>query len=260
MLSFTLFGFPVRVHATFLILLLFILDSGLSGAAIALWTLAIFVSVVLHELGHAAAVRRFHGYVDGITIYALGGVTVWAELDRPIRGWRRFLVAAAGSGVGLFAGLGLYLFVEVGGLGEMGTRIVRSPWNVALVAADQLGEYLIFFVGAFIWVSVVWGLVNWLPIGGLDGSKMLREVLIKVFGPSGDLQARIIGVVVALAAAWWFWNLGSTIAPLVFIMFAVADVIGYRRRSTIEVPVPPAGQVESESESAPGAVEDDRPE
>lgn len=258
MLSFSLFGFPVRVHATFLILLLFILDSGLSGAAIALWTLAIFLSVVLHELGHAEAVRRFDGYVEGITIYALGGVTVWAELERPIRGWRRFVVAAAGSGVGLLVGLGLYFVVQVGALGDIGARIIRSPWNVALLAADQLGEYLIFFVGAFIWVSVVWGLVNWLPIGGLDGSKMLREVLVKVVGPSGDLLARILGVVVALAAAWWFWNLGSTIAPLIFIMFAVADLIGYRGRTrTIAVPQEAAG---TDPEPIPERTDDERPD
>ena len=224
------FGFPVNIHLTFLIVLLFVIDSGLSGIGIALWTLAIFLSVVLHELGHAAAVRRFRGHVDAITIYALGGVTVWRELDVPIRGWRRFVVAAAGSGVGLFAGLGLYLFVAVGGLGARGALFIPSPWSRDFFFADLRGEYLIFFAGGFIWVSVVWGLVNWVPIGGLDGSRMLREILIKVLGPKGDLHARIIGVVFAFAAAYWFWQRGSTFVALILIMFAVTDLSGYRAR------------------------------
>ena len=223
-----MFGFPVRIHFSFLLLMVLFIDSGLSVASIVLWAAAILVSVILHELGHAATVRRLGGRVEGITIYALGGATTWTEGSKPLAGWRHFVIAAAGSAVGLFMGMGLYLFVRLGGMGEVAKLIIDSPWRIYLRGADVYGEYLVFFVGAFIWVSVVWGLVNWLPIGGLDGSKMLRVVLVRLLGPSGDLHSRIIGLIVGIAAAVWFWQRGLALAALLVLVFAGSDLLSYR--------------------------------
>ena len=224
-----MFGFPFEIHATFLILLIFIFDSGLSMLAVALWTVAVLISVVLHELGHAVTVRRFRGNVEGIRIYALGGVTIWTERGTLIEGWRRFLVAASGSGVGLAIGLVLYGLVELGALGASGRSFIHAPWAVDLFNADFQGEYVVFFVGAFIWVSVVWGLVNWLPIGGLDGSRMLRVVMMGILGSWGDLPSRIIGLVVAFGASYWLYQRGSLIGPVILIMFALSDLAAYQR-------------------------------
>ena len=236
MLRFRVLGFPVHIHLSFLLLLVFFIYADWSPAAVGLWTAAILASVLLHELGHAATVRRFGGHVEAITIYALGGATLWREKDKPIRGWRSFMVSAAGSGVGLFAGLGLYLLTALGGLGNTARQLIETPWRVYLGTADRIGEYLVFAVGAFIWVSVVWGLVNWLPIGGLDGSKMLREVLIKLLGPSGDLHARIIGLIVGVAAAVWLWQRDLRIGAVLVLAFAGSDLFYYRRKR------PPAAQ------------------
>ena len=232
MLHFRVFGFPVHIHLSFLLLLVLFIDSGLSTAAVVLWTLSILVSVMLHELGHAATVRRFGGHVEGISIYALGGATSWRQRGAPLRGWKHFVIAAAGSGVGLFAGIGLYLLVQLGGMGEAAKLIIDKPWRVHLRSADLSGEYLVFLVGAFIWVSVVWGLINWLPVGGLDGSKMLRVVLLRLLGPSGDLHSRIIGLIVGVAAAVWFWQRGLVLAAILFLVFAGSDMVSYRRPGT----------------------------
>ena len=228
-MRFRLFGFPVHIHVSFLLVLVILFDTRLGMIAVLLWTLAVLVSVVLHELGHAATVRRLGGHVEGITIYALGGATYWRERGTSLGGWRLFVIAASGSAVGLFAGLGLYLYVRLGGLGRFAELAIESPWRIHLAAAERYGEYLVFFVGAFIWVSVVWGLVNWLPIGGLDGSKMLRAVLMKVLGPSGDLHSRIIGMIVGGAVAVWAWRRGLVIAAVLAVVFAGADLVAYRR-------------------------------
>ena len=233
MLRFRAFGFPIQIHVSFLLLLVLFLDSGFSAIAMGLWTVAILISVVLHELGHAAAVRRLGGHVDRITIYALGGATLWRDREPGLPHWKHFVIAAAGSGVGLFAGMGIYLFVRMGGMGETARLVVQSPWNVHLLPADIYGDYPVFFVGAFVWVSVVWGLFNWIPIGGLDGSKMLRAVLLKVLGPSGDLHSRIIGMVVGGAAALWLWQRGARLGAMLVVVFAASDLLSYRRfRST----------------------------
>lgn len=237
------FGFPVQIHLSFLLLVVFFIWGDWSAVAVGLWTVTILASVLLHELGHAVAVRGFGGRVEAITIYALGGATLWREVDKPIRGWRSFLVSAAGSGAGLLIGLGLYLLVAVGGLGVAAQRIVASPWRIYFGTAEQSGEYLALAAGAFIWVSVVWGLVNWLPIGGLDGSKMLREILIKLLGPSGDLHSRVIGFIVGAAVAVWLWQRGLRFATVIVLVFAASDLFNYRRGRPPRPrpPAPPPG-------------------
>ena len=241
MLRLRVFVFQVQIHRSFLLLVVFFIWGDWSAVAVGLWTAAILVSVLLHELGHAVTVRRFGGRVEAITIYALGGATLWREVDKPIRGWRSFLVSAAGSGAGLLVGLGLYLLTAVGGLGRAARVIVESPWRIYLGTADLAGEYVALAAGAFIWVSVVWGLVNWLPIGGLDGSKMLRVILIKLLGPSGDLHSRIIGFIVGAAAAVWLWQRGLRFATVIVLVFAASDLFNYRRgRPPKPKPRPPA--------------------
>ncbi len=231
-LRFRAFGFPIHIHFSFLLLLALFLDSGFSMTAMLLWTAAILVSVLLHELGHAATVRRFGGHVERITIYALGGATLWREGGTGLRSWKHFVVAAAGSGVGLLVGLGTYLFVRIGGIGDTGRLVVDSPWRIHLFAADVSGAYLAFFIGAFISVSVVWGLFNWIPIGGLDGSKMLRVVLIKFLGPGGDLHSRIIGMAIGVAAAVWLWQRGARLGAVIVVVFSASDLLAYRRRAS----------------------------
>jgi Zn-dependent protease len=238
-LKFNLFGFPVEIHVTFLFIVVFLIDLNFSALGLAVFVLAIGVSVVVHELGHAVFVRRFGGFVQGIRIYALGGVTLWAERDVPIRGWRRFVVAAAGSGVGLVAGLVLFGLVEAGALGSRARLLIISPVSMALGQADQAGDLLTVFAGVFIWASVFWGLVNWLPIGGLDGSKMLQVVLIRILGPIGDLHARIIGLLVALGVGYWAYQQGYLFAPIIFIMFSLSDLAAYRRRPPPHTYYPP---------------------
>ncbi len=217
-----LFGFDVEIQLTFLILVIFVIDSGLSGVAIGLWVAAAFLSVLIHELGHAFTARAFGGQVAGITIHALGGVTMWRETKK-MSGFKRFLVAAAGSGTGLIIAAGLFLLVKAGVFGRFADLLIETPWRIFLGDMDRLGEYGLFFLGTFIWVSVVWGLVNWLPIGGLDGSRMLSEMLVKFLGPRGAFHAAVIGIIFAVVAAIWFFQRGFLFAPILFLLFAFND-------------------------------------
>jgi anhydro-N-acetylmuramic acid kinase len=80
MLHFTLFGFPIRIHW------LFWLNSALLGGAfsartpsemqgVAVWIAMVFLSILIHELGHALVMRRFgQRYDDGGRIARSGTV------------------------------------------------------------------------------------------------------------------------------------------------------------------------------------------
>jgi Zn-dependent protease len=68
----TMFGFPVEINISFLLLLGLVLVAfgGLFGLAIVLLT---FGSVVLHELGHALVARKLGVHVSGIELSFFGG-------------------------------------------------------------------------------------------------------------------------------------------------------------------------------------------
>lgn len=77
MLTFRLFRSPIQIHWSFLVVLIFALDSDLPATAMILWLLAVLVSILIHELGHAFAARRHGGRVQSVMIYAMGGLTTW---------------------------------------------------------------------------------------------------------------------------------------------------------------------------------------
>src|SRR2546427_1370362 len=107
-----IFGVEIRIHLTFLFLLVFVwlTDSASHrpvnpGRGLALVGI-IFVSVLLHELGHALA--SMHGGVaaKSIILLPIGGVTLLDETQRPVESgaltWKRDIrIALAGPLVNL---------------------------------------------------------------------------------------------------------------------------------------------------------------
>jgi len=105
---------PIRIHWSWMAVLLIVVGilsqiyAGIAPGAGA-WIMAasagllLCVSVVLHELGHALAARRYHFTVRSITLFAVGGVAeIDAENTNPIQ---ELLVAVAGPLVSLLLAL-----------------------------------------------------------------------------------------------------------------------------------------------------------
>jgi len=170
-LRFRLGPFPVVVEPTFWLLSLF-LASGLSWLSLA-WAAIVFASVLVHELGHAVAARRF-GSPASIRLYALGGLTSYRQL--PSRK-QRILVSLAGPGAGFVLGLlvlALHLLLPP-----------ARPWALSVT------------VRALLWVNFGWGVVNLLPVPPLDGGQVFAESV----GPKHKLLAAQVGAVVGTLAA-----------------------------------------------------------
>src|SRR5580700_5157223 len=119
-----LFGIEIRMHLTFLFLLVFVwsTEAATQDASAAMHALAlvgiIFGSVVLHELGHALVARGSGVPAKGIILLPIGGITILDEanvIPDPVNGWKRDIrIAVAGPLVNLFiAGLSAFILITV---------------------------------------------------------------------------------------------------------------------------------------------------
>ncbi len=190
-------GIPIRVHWTFLILLLWIGASGAkqggtlaSGVTSASFVLAIFLCVVLHELGHALVARGYGVRTRDITLLPIGGV---ASLERiPEKPSQELAVAVAGPLVN----------VVIAALIVLLTGLAWRESLVALLAVDSpsfhLGHFLASLAALNIWLVVF----NLIPAFPMDGGRILRALLAMRLGRTRATRiAAAIGQGVAIVFA-----------------------------------------------------------
>jgi hypothetical protein len=179
--NFRLGSIPIRVRPEFFILAIWGALNGSLELGL-LWVAIVFVSVLGHELGHALAMRLF-GYAPSIELHGLGGRTLWPNGARPSEK-QRLLVTLAGPGIELVAGIAVYY-----GL----LNVTLSP--LAAWARDQ-----------FVWVNIVWAMVNLAPILPWDGGLVLDSGLALITGKSRARGVGLISVIcgaVAIGAAFY---------------------------------------------------------
>lgn len=174
----TVFGIPVRLHWSFLglvgtYLAFRVWTSGLVAGAYALvLAVALFTTVVLHELGHATAARAYGIRTAHITLYPFGGV---AAITRPPRSpSEELVIALAGSAV-----------------------------NFALLFAS--GMLWLFFGGQALLtlaaINLVMGVFNLIPAFPMDGGRVLRALLTR---PLGHYRASLVSIRIGQGFAWVF--------------------------------------------------------
>lgn len=208
MLRFSLFGIPVGVHLTFLFVAL-LGPRGGGWVDIAIWTGAAFVSILLHEMGHALTARAYDARGVNVTLYGLGGLTSYSHGSAGMTPGRSFIISAAGSFVGIVIG-GLFWLLERNGMFS-GTS-----------AEVQL------FVDSIIFTALLWGVLNWIPIVPLDGGHMVESLAAMVNEEKAPLIGQIVtwiavAVVVPLALVT-----GRQFAAIIVVLFAIAGVREYR--------------------------------
>jgi Zn-dependent protease len=131
-------------------------DSSYWAAAI-LTTVFFFGSVLAHELSHAIVAQRRGQRVDGITLWALGGVAMLKDEARDAKS--ELLVAAAGPAMSIALG---------GGFIGLGFALD------AVTASGSLLPAIAFYLGV---VNLVLAVFNLLPGAPLDGGRILSGAL-----------------------------------------------------------------------------------
>ncbi len=214
-LQFSFAGIPIRVHPMFwVIALLFGLGSG-GLLALLIWVPAVFVSILIHELGHALVMRRF-GQSSSVVLYHGGGLTVpeqiwWGgrSLAVPLSPGQEILISLAGPFTGFFF-TAVLLAASVAGGGTAALTFLFGVLPFPVVSLPVGGAILNAIVSTLIWINVFWGLVNLLPVFPLDGGQAARYLLLKLDPLNGvDRSLRIsliTGVLMAVVSLVFFQN------------------------------------------------------
>lgn len=208
MVRFKLLGIPVGVHLTFL--LIAVIGPTDTVSSMVLWVVAAFTAIMLHEFGHALTARAFGAEGINVALYALGGVTSFTTRE-PLSHGRSFLISAAGSGVGIVAGLVLI------GLGHL--DVARS-WPI------EVREFREFFV----FIALVWGILNWIPIVPLDGGHMAQHLFAMVNEPLAPLMAQVVTWITVAIIVPVALIKGVSMAAVIVVVFAFMGYQEYRRQ------------------------------
>jgi Zn-dependent protease len=199
-----LFGFEIRVHVSWAIILAVIAVTAATRVAevapgigsVGSWAVgaviaaAFLLSALAHELGHAVAARRV-GLTGGpVVVYFFGGAaTTRLETSRPRD---EITVALAGPLVSLAAG---GVLVVVAGFGELaGGGALQAIGRVAFVIAV---------------LNLLLGTVNLLPAFPLDGGRIVRGL---AWARTGD-PARAL-------------RIAASTGRYVGILFATLGIVG----------------------------------
>lgn len=200
-LRFRLLGFPCVVGGLFWVGCVLLsgiqLDGPESLKLLLIWVACVFVSILLHELGHAVMARRFGSRVQLVKLTMMGG---YCQYDREPPTYPQRILVNLGGIMAQFA---------LAGLLKLGDQLIQLP--------DRLLDVSIYLRAAYeflLFINIFWAVFNLLPVLPLDGGNVLRNVLLVRRVKQAEIKARWTGVVVAsLFALLCFAFATGTVPP-----------------------------------------------
>ena len=236
-LRFSIAGIPVTVHPLFWLIALLLGSSG-DILLVPIWVAVIFVSILVHELGHALAFRRY-GQRSQIVLHFAGGLTIpepvyWGSgyANVSLTPNQHIFVSLAGPGAGfLLAGLVIAVVTALGGsvITTWLFGFIPLPLNARLPFG---GQVLAVVVTMLLWVNIFWGLINLVPVFPLDGGHVSRNVLLQADPVDGVRKSLWISVIAGgLVAVAGFILLRSLFMALMFGLLAFQSYQALRYRA-----------------------------
>lgn len=205
-LRFSLFGIPVRVAPWFWLMAAILGWELLSVDAVlfVLWILVVFLSILVHEFGHALTAQAF-SYQPHILLYQFGGLAMY----QPYRDYttaRQMLITAAGPGAG-FALYGVVWLIAWG--------LVRQGIGIDF--------HLEFLLSQLLYVNLWWSILNLAPVLPLDGGRLCQSVLIHFRPRDGVRLALMVSIATAAAIAAYFFLQDVTFTAVFFALLAAGS-------------------------------------
>jgi Zn-dependent protease len=195
---------PIRIHVTFLLLLAFLgfqyFGSRSQSLAGILLIGALFLCVILHELGHAIVARRYGIRTLSITLYPIGGVAALEEMPRPRH---ELWIALAGPLVNVVIAAVLWTYLRLAHHAE--------PFSLYIEPSHSFASNLMT-------ANILLALFNMLPAFPMDGGRVLRALIAQF---TDETTATTVAARIGQAMAALIGVLGLVTGQLITLIIAI---------------------------------------
>jgi Zn-dependent protease len=197
-------GTAILIHVTFLLFLIWLgAIYYRQGGADAAWQGTIFIvllflCVLLHELGHVFAARRFGVQTRDVTLWPFGGI---ASMERmPEKPSQELIVALAGPAVNVVIAAGLLLW--------LGPRLNSE-------SLTQIQDPAVSMAAKLAGANIILVLFNMIPAFPMDGGRVLRALLAMRMG---NARATEMAATIGQGFAILFGVVGIFYNPMLLII------------------------------------------
>jgi len=178
----TIWGIPIRLHWTFVLVLGWLVYLGIPDwqyfrGQRAVWmfvsVFAVFLCILLHELGHAFMAKRYGVQTLQIMLSPIGGQAILERMPKQPR--KELLVALAGPIVNLLLAIGALPFlywIPVEKLARL-PQFFSNPYGNTFLRLDLDERFII----GFVLLNFLVAIFNLIPAFPLDGGRILRALL-----------------------------------------------------------------------------------
>lgn len=238
---FTVFGFPVRVTPFFWVAAA-VLGWGIAdafghapdpnnpgqGVFLVLWISAMFLSILIHELGHAFAMH-WYGMRASIVLYHFGGLAIpdsfgsFGRIGRLRRRENQLIISAAGPAAQLLLAAIVIVAVEAAGY-SMAADI--WPLNHLFTESEKpsvpslVGYGTLYFLSG---PSIYWALLNLVPVYPLDGGQIARELFVMAGRRDALRESLGLSLFCAIGCALYAYSTGEPMLAMLFVSLAVSS-------------------------------------
>jgi len=213
-LRFRIFGIPVRVHPLFWLMAAFIVWYPNRPDLVIVGIICVFVSIMIHELGHAVMFRRY-GYQGEIVLYMMGGFATGGRLST----WRKIIVSAAGP----IAGFLLAAIV-------WGIVITLRNYSPATLQENEAVRYALI---QLLFINVWWGILNLIPCLPLDGGRIMESLVHRYLPRRGEIRVLWISIISSGCVALWGAQQQHRFLMIMFGLMCAQHVMALNQRNQL---------------------------
>lgn len=228
---FQISGIGIYVHWSFALLLILLLPiTGSTGALeiSVLWIVAIFASVLFHEFAHSLMARRLGLRIDGIVLLPIGGASLIQDIDRSNS--TEFKTSVVGPLASFFLGA---LLLGIGYL--TGSNIFPIEINPANLQGMQFSPFAVMLG----WTNFALGIFNLIPAYPMDGGRIFKSGLSKIFSESTARRiTTIFATVFAGLMVVYGIYYGDIFLSLIGIFIALTSNSQLRASGRVSSPAP----------------------
>lgn len=242
-LCFSLFSIPIRVSWSFWLMGAVLgwgwsqmwhrvalhenMDTPGAPALLLIWMACVLVSILVHELGHAFAMRLF-GQRAQIVLYHFGGLamndsfTSWDGARRRRTSAKEDLIIyAAGPGLQILFTLPfVFLAMQLNSTPSFMIRWFGLP-EPAVEAVTSI--VLLATFDALLWIGLAWAILNLSPLLPLDGGGIMYNLMLIMNVENAWYKSRVISVVVGGLLGVYFMTSFGGINGIMFFMLAAGN-------------------------------------